>query len=31
MLFVLRTYRRYPAQVSVPYKVGPFQSQGTVS
>ena len=29
MPFVLRPYRRYPAQVSVSYKVGPFQSQGT--
>ena len=31
MPFVLRSYRRYPAKVSAPYKVGPFQSQGTVS
>jgi len=31
MPFVLRPYRRYPAQVSVPYKAGLFQSQGTVS
>jgi len=31
MPFVLRPYRRYPAQGSVPYEAGPFQSPGTVS
>lgn len=31
MPFVLRPYRRYPVRDSVPYEVGPFQSQGPVS